>query len=74
MRRRSLFLALALALVVGGFGALDARASSALLSDLIAQWYADPARQRPPGRVFQLLSDNIECPAGIVRHHHMGTR
>jgi PEP-CTERM motif len=36
MRRRSLFLALAIALAVGGFGALDARASSALLSDLIA--------------------------------------
>jgi len=36
MRRKSLFLALAIALVVGGFGALDARASSALLSDLIA--------------------------------------
>ena len=35
MRRRSLFLALAIALIVGGFGALDARASSALLSDLI---------------------------------------
>jgi len=36
MKRRSLFLALAIALVVGGFATLEARADSALLSTLIA--------------------------------------